>query len=189
MIRALPLLAAVVLAAAGPVVAASFSLEDGDRKAAIHAGERSTLIDGYDREWRVSGDGGEVLTVLTPFHRLLLASRSATFKNDPLKPPDVDRVLKQDSQRLIVWATLRGRTEDFARHFAPRLTDGAREIRPTFVQNERTAIRQEDGVFLARCVYGFPIRDINGQGRVELTVADADGKDVSHFVIDLGRMR
>jgi hypothetical protein len=188
-IRALPLLAAALLAAAGPAVAASFSLEESDKRAAIHAGERSTLIDGYDREWRVSGDSGEMLMVLTPFHRLLLASRSATFKNDPLKPPDVDRVLKQDAQRLVVWATLRGRSEDFARHFAPRLTDGPREIRPTFVQNERTAIRGEDGVFLARCVYGFPIRDINGQGRVELTVADADGKDVSHFVIDLGRMR
>lgn len=189
MIRALLLLAAAGLAAAGPAVAASFSLDDADKKAAIHAGERSTLIEGYDREWRVSGDGGEVLTVLTPFHRLLLASRSATFKNDPLKPLDIDRVLKQDAQRLVVWATLRGRTEDFARHFAPRLSDGTREIRPAFVQNERTAIRGEDGVYLARCVYGFPIRDISGQGRVELTVADADGRNVSHFVIDLGRMR
>lgn len=189
MTRAALVLAVAVLALAGPVAAASFTLDDADKKAAIRAGERSTLAEDFDREWRVTGDGGETLTVLTPFHRLLLASRNAAFKNEPLKPTEVARVLKQDAQRLVIWATLRGRSQDFARHFVPRLTDGPREIRPTFVQNERTAIRQEDGAYLARCVYGFPTRDINGKGRVEMTVANADRKDVSHFVIDLGRMR
>lgn len=189
MIRSVVVLAVLVLALAGATAAASFTLEDVDRNAAIRAGERSTLADGFDREWRVSGDNGETLRVLTPFHRLVLASRNAAFRNEVLKPAEVERVLRQDAQRLIVWATLRGRSEDFARHFTPRLTDGPREIRPSFVQNERTALRQEDGAYLARCVYGFPTRDINGRGRVELTVADADGRDVSHFVIDLGRMR
>ena len=70
----------------------------------------------------------------------------------------------------------------------PRLV-GDREIKPTFVQNERTAQRQDDGRYLARCVYGFPTRDINGRGPATLIVADGDGRDVSRFAIDLGKMR
>lgn len=190
MIRALVMsVALVLLAAGGSAAAASFILDDGAKQAALKAGERSTLVEGFDREWRVSGDGGESLIVLTPFHRLLLAARNATFKKDPLKPLDIDRVLKQDAQRLIVWVSLRGRSEDFARHYVPRLMDGTRDIKATFVQNERTAPRQDDGAYVARCVYGFPIRDLNGQGRIELAVADSDGRDVSRFTIDLSRMR
>jgi hypothetical protein len=188
-IRVLVVGVAAVLIAAGGAAAASFSLDDADRRAALQAGERSTIADGFDREWRVSGEGGENLVVVTPFHRLLLAARNATFKSDTLKPAEIDRVLKQDAQRLIVWVNLRGRSEDFARHYVPRLTDGVREIKATFVQNERTALRQEDGAYVARCVYGFPIRDLNGHGRVELAVADADGRDVSRFTIDLSKMR
>jgi len=181
--------ALVLLAAGGGAAAASFALDDDAKRAALKAGERSTLVEGFDREWRVSGDGGESLTVLTPFHRLLLAARNATFKSDPLKPLEIERVLKQDVQRLVVWVNLRGRSEDFARHYVPRLVDGTRDIKATFVQNERTAPRQDDGAYVARCVYGFPIRDLNGHSRVELAVADSDGRDVSRFTIDLSRMR
>ena len=189
MIRALVGSVALVLLAAGGAAAASFTLDDGARQAALKAGERSTLVEGFDHEWRVNGDGGETLTVLTPFHRLLLAARNATFKNNPLKPAEIERAVKQDAQRLIVWVHLRGRSEDFARHYVPRLLDGTRDIKATFVQNERTAPRQDDGAYVARCVYGFPIRDLTGNGRVELAVADSDGRDVSRFTIDLSKMR
>jgi hypothetical protein len=188
-IRALVGSVALVLLAAGGAAAASFTLDDGARQAALKAGERSTLVEGFDHEWRVNGDGGETLTVLTPFHRLLLAARNATFKNNPLKPAEIERAVKQDAQRLIVWVHLRGRSEDFARHYVPRLLDGTRDIKATFVQNERTAPRQDDGAYVARCVYGFPIRDLTGNGRVELAVADSDGRDVSRFTIDLSKMR
>lgn len=190
MIRALVLIvAALLLSAAGAAAAASFTLSDSDKRAALQAGERSTVVEGFDREWHVAGDGGAHLTVLTPFHRLLLAARNAAFKNEPLKPSDIDRVLKQDPQRLVVLVHLRGRSEDFARYYVPRLVDGTREIKASFVQNERTALRQDDGAYLARCLYGFPIRDLDPRGRVALTVADADGRDVSHFTIDLASMR
>jgi hypothetical protein len=188
-IRALVGSVALVLLAAGGAAAASFTLDDGARQAALKAGERSTLVEGFDHEWRVNGDGGETLTVLTPFHRLLLAARNATFKNNPLKPAEIERAVKQDAQRLIVWVHLRGRSEDFARHYVPRLLDGTRDIKATFVQNERTAPRQDDGAYVARCVYGFPIRDLTGNGRIELAVADSDGRDVSRFTIDLSKMR
>jgi hypothetical protein len=182
------LVAATLLALAGEVAAAAFTLGEAEKRAAIRAGERSRTEEQFDREWRVVS-GEETATVLTPFHRLVIAARHAAFKNGTLKPNEVERVLKQDAGRLLLSVELRGRTEGFARYYTPRLQAGPREIAPAFVQNERTALRQDDGVYVARCLYGFPIRDLNGGGRVELTVADAEGRKVSRFTIDLASMR
>jgi hypothetical protein len=184
------LLASAVLAMAltGQAAAASFTLSEAEKRAAVQSGERSTTVEDFDREWRVRGEGGEV-TVLTPFHRLTVAARHAAFKNDPLKPLDIEKVVKKDAGRLIVWVSLRGRSEDFARYYVPRLLYGDREIKAAFVQNERTAVRQDDGAFLARCVYGFPVRDLDGRARVALVVADIEGRDLSRFTIDLAAMR
>jgi hypothetical protein len=38
-------------------------------------------------------------------------------------------------------------------------------------------------------VYGFPTRDVEGRERVALVVADAAGRDVARFTIDLAAMR
>lgn len=187
MIRGLVLLA--VLAIASDALAASFTLTDADKRAAIRTGERSVTSETFDHEWRVTNGGGESATVVTPFHRLTVAARHAAFKNDPLKPGDVDRVLKEDANRLVVWVNLKGKGEDFARFYVPRLVAGEREIKASFVQNERTAVRQDDGAFMARCVYGFPVQDLSGRAKVALVVADADGRDVSRFTIDLSSMR
>jgi hypothetical protein len=181
--------ALAVLAVGSDAVAASFTLSDADKRAAIQTGERSVTTETYDREWRVNNGGGETATVLTPFHRLAVAARHAAFKNDPIKPSDVARVLKEDAGRLVVWVNLRGKGEDFARYYVPRLVAGDREIKASFVQNERTAVRQDDGQYLARCVYGFPVQDLTGKARVALVVADPDGRDVSRFTIDLASMR
>ena len=169
--------------------AASFTLTDAAKRAAIRTGERSITSESFDREWRVSNGGGENAMVVTPFHRLTVAARHAAFKNEALKPKEIERVLKEDAGRLVLWVNLRGRSEDFARHYVPRLESGERHIRASFVQNERTAVRQEDGAFMARCVYGFPIQDLTGTARVALVVADAGGRDVSRFTIDLAGMR
>ena len=183
------LLVAAVLALGSEARAASFTLTDADKRAAIRTGERSVTAEAFDREWRVSNGGGENAMVVTPFHRLAVAARHAAFKNEALKPKDITRVLKEDAGRLVLWVNLRGRSEDFARHYVPRLESGERQIRASFVQNERTAVKQDDGAFMARCVYGFPIQDLTGTARVALVVADGDGRDVSRFTIDLAAMR
>ena len=185
-LTALVLLA--LLATGGEAAAASFSLSDADKRAAVRTGERAVTTEAFDREWRVT-NGGETVTVLTPFHRLTVAARHAAFKNDTLKPSEVEKVLKENANRLVMYANLRGRAEDFARFYVPRLVAGDRDIKASFVQNERTAVRQEDGVYMARCVYGFPIQDLTPKGRVALVVADPDGREVSRFTIDLGSMR
>jgi hypothetical protein len=186
-IRALTLLALVL--APVPATAVMLQLSDGDRREAVRLGERSITNDTFDGEWRLVSGTGESLVVMSPFHRLALAARNAAFKNDTLKPTEVERVIKQDANRLVLWVNLRGSSEQFARFYVPRLMSGTREIKAAFVQNEHTAVRQDDGRFLARCIYGFPIQNLTGRDRLGLIVADADGRDVTRFTIDLAGMR
>jgi hypothetical protein len=137
----------------------------------------------------VAGAAGETATVMTPFHRLAIAARHAAFNGKPLRPGETARILKENRDRLVFWISLRGPAEDFARHYVPRLLVGDREIKASFVQNERTAMRQHDGVYLARCVYGFPTKEVKGGERVALVIGNGDGREVSRFTIDLALMR
>ncbi len=179
----------LVLAAAAPTAAASLTLSDVQKRDAVRVGERSVTQETFGGEWRVRGGNGETATVVTPFHRLALAGRNAAFDQKEVKPAEVERMLREQAGRIVFWVTLSGAKEDFARYLVPRLVVGDREIKATFVQNERTPARQDDGQYLARCVYGFPTRDLTGTSRGTLVVADADGKDVTKFAIDLGAMR
>src|SRR5437870_13133521 len=94
-----------------------------------------------------------------------------------MKPDDPERLLREQRDRLLIWAFFHGPREDFARFYTPRLRLGDREVEPAFVQNERTAVRKDDGRYLARCVYGFATRNLTGTSRVALVVRDADGRD------------
>lgn len=181
----------LALLALAPVAAhaAAFTLSEAQKKEAMRVGAGSISEESFDAEWRVSNGGTEGVTVLTPFHRLAVAARNAAFKNEPLKPSEPDRLLRQEGNRLVLWVQLRGRHESFARFYAPRLVVGTRVIKPAFVQNERTAARQEDGAYVARCVYGFSTHDLTEAAKVALVVADADGREVSRFHIDLSTMR
>jgi hypothetical protein len=182
----------LVLAAAAPTAAAaaSFTLDQEARREALRVGARSVTVDPFDAEWRVAGASGEAVTVITPFHRLVLAARHAAFRNEPLKDNEPEKLLREQRDRLVLWAHLRGPREDFARFYTPRLQLGDREIEPSFVQNERTAARSPDGGgYLARCVYGFPIKNMTPKARLLLIVRDADGRDAHRFTIDLASMR
>lgn len=185
--RALPVLALVLWPAT--VLGAALTLTEAQQQEAIRAGERSTAVEAFDAEWTVTGADGERVVVLTPFHRLLLAARNAAFSGKSLGRGEPEKILRETRDRLVFWVSLRGRSEDFARRYVPRLKVGEREIKPTFVQNEHTAARQDDGRYLARCVYGFPTRDVTGRERVTLVVLDAGGRDVARFTIDLAEMR
>lgn len=182
-------LVTLALLAGAPALAASLALPPAERETALRVGRRSITNDAFDAEWRVANGTGDTVLVVTPFHRLVLAGRHAAFRNEPVKPDEPERLLREQRDRLVVWAQLRGPREDFARFLAPRLLVGDREIEPAFVQNERTAVRLESGAYLARCVYGFPTRDLTARSRVLLVVRDADGRDVSRFTIDLATMR
>ena len=174
----------------GPsALAASFALTPDERAEALRVGARSATVETFDAEWRVANSAGDNVTVLTPFYRLVLAARHAAFRNEPMKPGEPERLLREQQDRLLLWARLHGPHEGFARFYSPRLLVGDGEVEPAFVQNERTAVRQDDGRYLARCVYSFPTRTLTGTSRVALVVRDADGRDVSRFAIDLSTMR
>ena len=89
----------------------------------------------------------------------------------------------------MLWATLRGGAPDFARFYAPLLLRGQQEIKPSFAQNERTALREEDGSYTARCMYVFPANELDAKGRVVLLVKDQEAKPVARFTVDLAAMR
>lgn len=185
--------AAVVLVALAvanvPAAAASLTLSAREQKQALVVGQRSVTSETFGGEWRVVHGSGESVEVVTPFYRLALAARHAAFKNEPLKPQDQDKLLTELKDRLIFWVYLHGPSDQFARHFAPRLVVDDREIEPALVQNERTAVRQDNGRYLARCVYWFPTKDVTGTSRTVLVVRDVEGQPVTSFAIDLARMR
>jgi hypothetical protein len=189
-VRALLTLAVLVLVIAPhPVGAAALELNDRLKQEAIRVGRKSVTTETFEAEWRLSNTSGESVTVFTPFHRVALAARHAAFKNEPLKPTEPDKILKEQGDRLLLWTYLKGTREDFARYYIPRLLVGDLEIEASFVQNERTAVRDDAGYYVARCVYGFPTKGITGSSRVVLAVRNPDGDDVSRFTIDLSTMR
>ncbi len=185
-----PLAAVTLLAVlAGPAHAVSLTLSPAEQEAAMRVGRRSVTSETFGGEWRVLLGSGESVSVITPFHRLALAARHATFKNELLKPQDRDRMLEELKDRIVLWVNLHGREEHFARYLKPRLVMGDLEIEPLVVQNERTAVRQENGTYLARCVYWFPTKDLAPTSKPVLVVRDPDEQLVARFSIDLAKMR
>jgi hypothetical protein len=187
--RAVIVVALTLVVSVGPAAAASLALSDRDRTEALRLGQRSVTNETFGGEWRVVNGSGESVSVITPFHRLALAARHAAFKNEPLKPQDQQRMLDELKDRLIVEVSLLGPRTDFARYLTPRLVLGDVEIQPLLVQNERTAVRQQNGNFLARCRYSFPNKEIEPSSQLVLLVRDPDGELVARFPIDLARMR
>lgn len=180
---------ALWLAPAPPAAAVSFALAEAERLDAMRAGQKSVVLGEFGGEWRTRDAAGQTLTVMTPYHRLALAARNAAFKKEELKPRDIESLLKSAENKLTFWVTLRGGKVDFARSFEPVLVGGPAEVKASFVQNERTALREEDGRFAARCLYVFPVEGVAPRGRVTLLVRDADSKEMAKFTVDLSTMR
>jgi hypothetical protein len=172
-----------------PLDALLLTLSPRDREEAVLTGRRSVIDDGWGGEWRVDADAGQRVMVMTPFHRLALAARNSAFQDREMKPQEVESVLKNQEGKLVFWATLRGSRADFARFYAPALVARRHEIKAAFAQNERTALRGDDGQFTARCVYVFPGEDVDPRGIVTLLVRDPEEKVVAKFTVDLSTMR
>ncbi len=180
----------VYLLVVGSLDAASLTLTPQQRAAAVEMGKQSIISDRFGGEWSVSGEGaGEALVVMTPFHRLALAARNSAFKNEELKPKDVDALMREQEGKLTLWATLKGGKADFARFYTPLLVSGQQQIKATFTQNERTARREDDGGYTARCLYVFPAERLKPGEPLTLIVKDTDDKQVAKFTVDLSAMR
>jgi hypothetical protein len=184
------IVAGLALTVARPLDAASFSLAATERDEAIRLGRRSVVTEDFGAEWRVGGEApGESLTVMTPFHRLALAARNSAFKSQELPQRDIDELLRDQENRLTLWAALEGAKADFARFYTPVLLSGRQEIKPTFRQNERTGRREDNGTYTARCLYVFPAGELKPNETLVLIVKDLDDKQVAKFTVDLSAMR
>ena len=178
--------------AAGPAPAVAFVpvLSDKDIAAAIDAGEKAIAQDDFDEEWRVPPAECAEIEVTTPFYRVAAAARKAAFKNEPLGDKDRQEAIDRGKNRIQFKATMSGKAVDFARWYDPVLVAGKQEIKLAFVQNERTALRVEDGRYAARNIYVFPIEGLPAQGTVTLVVRHRiDKKEVCRGSIDLSKMR
>jgi hypothetical protein len=165
-------------------------LTERDQEEAIALGRGSIYGAGFGAEWQVSNAAGDALVVMTPFHRLALAARNAGFKSDTLRPRDVESLLRSANGKLEFWATLHGTAADFARFYAPTVVPtGQPPIRPTFVQNERTALPEAGGRYIARCFYVFPTEGLSPTGRLTLVVRTPSETEVATFAVDLATMR
>jgi hypothetical protein len=183
------LVLAVALVGVTPGEAVSFALADRDREQAIRMGKKSIVEEQFGAEWRLKDGAGQTLVVMTPFHRLALAARNSAFRSQELKPRDIQSVVKDTEGKLTFRVTLRGGKTDFARFFAPTLLAGTQEVKASFVQNERTALQEDDGRYAAQCVYEFPAEGVDPKGRVVLVVKDAEEREVAKFTVDLAAMR
>ena len=184
------LAAALSLTSVPPLDALLLTLSPRDRDEAVRAGRRSITDENWGGEWRVDAGAGQLVTVMTPFHRLALAARNSAFQDRELKPRDVESALKDQEGKLVFWATLRGGRVDFARHYAPVLVvAGQPEVKAAFAQNERTALRGDDGQYTARCMYVFPGAGVDPKGTVTLLVRDVEERPVAKVALDLSKMR
>jgi hypothetical protein len=172
-----------------PLSAASFQLTPKEVQEAIQVGQRSVSIEEFGVEWQLANAAGATVTVMTPFYRLAQEARNAAFKEQTLKPREVTRALRESRGRLSFWATFQGSREDFARWYRPVLLARGQEVKASFVQNERTALRQEDGRYLARCLYSFPTDGLNPRERITLVIRNQDGREIAKFTVDLAAMR
>jgi len=179
----------LILLGSAPLSAASFQLTPREVEEAIQAGRRSVSAEEFGVEWQVANSAGAAITVVTPFYRLAQEARNAAFKQETLRPREITRVLRESNGRLSFWAVFEGSRPEFARWYLPVLLARGRQIKASFVQNERTALRQEEGRYLARCFYSFPTNELRPDDRITLLILIRDGREITRYHVDLGAIR
>lgn len=181
----------LALAALAPTSALAVYLELTPQQVeeAIETGQASITQEEFGQEWVVRLAGGEEVQVTTPFARVALAARQAAFRGEPLTEREIETQLQRGKGRIQFLVAVHGPKVDFARWYAALLLVGQREVKATFSQNERTALRLEDGRYLARNIYLFPTEGLPPTGTVTLLVRTREGKEVLRAPIDLGAMR
>ena len=185
------ILGAAVLGAPASARALVGDLTTAGEDEAISVGTAAITEEDFAEEWQLRLPGGEEVAVSTPFSRLALAARQAAMKGESLTAKQRKEQLDRGRGRIQLIVTMYGRARDFARWYQPALLVGGREIKATFVQNERTPLRLEDGRYAARNVYVFPLEEISAGGSVTLVVRGAppDHKEVLRSALDFGKFR
>jgi hypothetical protein len=189
---ALALVAGLCWGLPGPAAALVGDLTAEGTREAIEAGMAAITQEDFVEEWQLRLPGGEDVVVSTPFSRLALAARQATMKGESLSEKQQKEQIDRGKGRIQLLVTMHGGpSRSFARFYQPVLLVDGREVKATFVQNERTPLVQEDGRLAARNVYVFPLEGLPTNGAVTLLVRGAppEQKEVLRAKIDLGKFR
>jgi hypothetical protein len=164
---------------------------DGIREA-IDAGVAAITQDDFGEEWQLQLPGGEDIVVSTPFSRLALTARQIAMKGEVLTEKQQKEQIDRGKGRIQLLVTMHGGpSRTFARFYTPVLLVNGKEVKASFVQNERTPIPEDDGRLAARNVYVFPLEGLPKNGTVTLVVRDAppDQKEVLRAKLDLSKFR
>lgn len=189
---AIRLAAASILVCAWPLPAPALILQlsPADIEEALELGTSAVTQEDFGEEWRVRLPGGEEIVVTTPFSRLAHAARQAAFRGEPLTEKQRQEQLDRGTGKLHLVVTMYGRQVDFARWYQPVLQVGERVVKATLAQNERTALRLEDGRFAARNLYVFLLEGLPPRGTVTLVVRHSvEQKEILRARLDLSPMR
>jgi hypothetical protein len=192
LVAALTLALIAASGASHPVPALIGDLTEEGIRQAIEAGIASITQDEFAEEWQLRLPGGEEVVVSTPFSRLALAARQAAIKGESLTERQRQEQIDRGKGRIQLLVTMHGGPRrSFARFYQPVLLVNGREVKPTFVQNERTPLQQEDGRLAARNVYVFALEGLPENGTVTLVVraAPPEQKEVLRAKLDLGKFR
>jgi hypothetical protein len=183
----------VLLAAVAPLPCAAALipvLSGAQIEEALEAGRQGVAQEDFGDEWRLPLPDGAEIVVATPFSRLAAAARQATFKGEPLTDKQRQEQIDRGKGKIQLLVTAFGSTVDFARWYVPVLLVGGREVKATFTQNERTALKLPDGRYAARNVYVFPVEGLPARGTVTLLVRQSvEQRDVLRTLLDLSKFR
>ena len=159
---------------------------------AIDAGIAAVTQDDFAEEWQLQLPGGEDIVVSTPFSRLALTARQVAMKGEVMTEKQQKEQIDRGKGRIQLLVTMHGGpSRNFARFYTPVLQVDGKEIKASFVQNERTPIPEDDGRLAARNVYVFPLEGLPKNGVVTLVVRDAppQQKEVLRAKLDLSKFR
>lgn len=174
----------------GPGAAILPALSPADVEEALELGRTSVTQEDFGEEWRVRLPDGEEIVVTTPFSQLAHAARQAAFRGEPLTDKQRQEQIDRAKGRIQLLVTMYGSRVDFARWYQPTLQVGDRVVKATLAQNERTALRLEDGRFAARNLYVFPIEGLPPRGVVTLAIQHSvERREVLRARLDLAKMR
>lgn len=175
-----------------PAPALVGDLTEAGIREATDAGIASITQEDFAEEWQLRLPGGEDVVISTPFSRLALAARQAAMKGESLTEKQQKEQIDRGKGRIQLLVTMHGGpSRSFARFYQPSLLVNGREVKATFVQNERTPIVQDDGRLAARNVYVFALEGLPASGVVTLVVKGAppEQKEVLRARLDFGKFR
>jgi len=169
-------------------------LSPEQRDEAIKYGKRSvrTEVPEFIKEWSVDNGNNGFAFIYTEFLALAFAARQAALQSSELNNFDIEDTLAKSSGKFVFKVSLFGNTDSFSKDYTAVIRVGDKTF-PSTYWNNPPGETYENGktkpAFVADSDFYFPSEGIDPNSVVLLVVQDKDGKEVSKFSFNLGKMR